>query len=143
MDVLTPEYPVLDLWLQTIEALCDTSHVRNYASGEWLTLFNDAGLMIRHVNCDKLSLEFVSWIARMRTPIVLYDTIGGYQKSAADDIKQYYGLQRYGSVSIPTKRTIYFLRFPVFQSSTDILPASDYPGTHEIARCYILSVNAL
>lgn len=97
MDVLSPGYPVLDIWLQTIEALRDTSHVRNYASGEWLRLFNDAGLMMRYVQCDKLNLEFTSWIARMRTPIVLADAIRAYQKSAADEVKRYYELQRDGS----------------------------------------------
>ncbi|WP_300003738.1 class I SAM-dependent methyltransferase [uncultured Cedecea sp.] len=102
MDVLSPGYPVLDIWLQTIEALRDTSHVRNYASGEWLRLFNDAGLMIRHVNCDKLNLEFTSWIARMRTPIVLADAIRAYQKSASDEVKRYYDLQRDGSFTSDT-----------------------------------------
>ena len=27
-------HPVRDIWLQTVEALRDTSHVRNYSSGE-------------------------------------------------------------------------------------------------------------
>lgn len=102
MDVLSPGHPVLDIWLQTIEALRDTSHVRNYASGEWLRLFNDAGLMIRYVNCDKLNLEFTSWIARMRTPIVLADAIRAYQKSASDEVKHYYELQRDGSFTSDT-----------------------------------------
>lgn len=102
MDVLSPGYPILDIWLQTVEALRDTSHVRNYTSGEWLTLFNEAGLMIRHVNCDKLNLEFASWIARMRTPVVLSDAIRAYQKSAADEVKQYYELQRDGSFTSDT-----------------------------------------
>jgi ubiquinone/menaquinone biosynthesis C-methylase UbiE len=44
MDVTSPGHPVKDIWLQTVEALRDTSHVRNYSSGEWLSLFNDAGL---------------------------------------------------------------------------------------------------
>lgn len=102
MDVLSPGYPVLDIWLQTVEALRDTSHVRNYASGEWLRLFNEAGLTIRHVNCDKLNLEFTSWIARMRTPIVLADAIRAYQKSASDEVKHYFELQRDGSFTSDT-----------------------------------------
>ncbi|EJX7439802.1 class I SAM-dependent methyltransferase, partial [Escherichia coli] len=42
MDVMSPGHPVRDIWLQTVEALRDTSHVRNYASGEWLRLINEA-----------------------------------------------------------------------------------------------------
>ncbi len=41
MDVMSPGHPVRDVWLQTVEALRDTSHVRNYSSGEWLALAND------------------------------------------------------------------------------------------------------
>ncbi|STW46168.1 SAM-dependent methyltransferase [Klebsiella pneumoniae] len=33
MDVMSPGHPVRDVWLQTVEALRDTSHVRNYSSG--------------------------------------------------------------------------------------------------------------
>lgn len=102
MDVMSPGHPVLDIWLQTVEALRDTSHVRNYTSGEWLSLFNEAGLIIRHVDCDRLQLEFSSWIARMRTPIVLADAIRAYQKSASDEVKHYYELQRDGSFSSDT-----------------------------------------
>ena len=32
MDVMSPGHPVRDIWLQTVEALRDTSHVRNYSS---------------------------------------------------------------------------------------------------------------
>ena len=68
MDVMSPGHPVRDVWLQTVEALRDTSHVRNYSSGEWLALANDAGLAINHLLTDRLPLEFSSWVARMRTP---------------------------------------------------------------------------
>jgi len=102
MDIMSPGHPVTDIWLQTIEALRDTSHVRNYASGEWLRMFNEAGLLINDVICDKLGLEFTSWIARMRTPIVLSDAIRAYQKSASDEVKHYFQLQRDGSFTSDT-----------------------------------------
>lgn len=102
MDILSPGHPVLDIWLQTIEALRDTSHVRDYASGEWLRMFNEAGLAIRYINCDKLAIDFTSWIARMRTPVVLADAIRAYQKSAADEVRHYYELQSDGSFTSDT-----------------------------------------
>jgi ubiquinone/menaquinone biosynthesis C-methylase UbiE len=43
MDVMSPGHPVRDIWLQTVEALRDTSHVQNYSSGEWLSLITEAG----------------------------------------------------------------------------------------------------
>ncbi len=33
MDVMSPGHPVRNIWLQTVEALRDTSHVQNYSSG--------------------------------------------------------------------------------------------------------------
>lgn len=97
MDVMSPGHPVLDIWLQTVEALRDTSHVRNYSSGEWLSLFNDAGLSTENLLCDRLSLEFTSWIARMRTPQVLADAIRAYQQSASDEVQRYFELAQDGS----------------------------------------------
>ncbi len=99
MDVMSPGHPVLDIWLQTVEALRDTSHVRNYSSGEWLSLFNDAGLISQNLLCDRLKLEFTSWIARMRTPAVLADAIRAYQQSASDEVQRYFELQEDGSFS--------------------------------------------
>lgn len=97
MDVNAPGSAILDIWLQTVEALRDTSHVRNYAPGEWLTLFTEAGLAISSVTQDRLYLEFASWIARMRTPDALVTAIRAYQQSASDEVKSYYQLQEDGS----------------------------------------------
>lgn len=97
MDVMSPGHAVLDIWLQTVEALRDTSHVRNYSSGEWLGLFNDAGLITQNLLCDRLNLEFSSWIARMRTPAVLADAIRAYQISASEEVQRYFELQGDGT----------------------------------------------
>ncbi|EFN5807999.1 SAM-dependent methyltransferase, partial [Escherichia coli] len=87
---------VRDIWLQTVEALRDTSHVRNYASGEWLTLINEANLIVDNLITDKLPLEFSSWVARMRTPEALVDAIRIYQQSASTEVRTYFALQNDG-----------------------------------------------
>lgn len=102
MDVMSPGHPVRDIWLQTVEALRDTSHVRNYSSGEWLSLFNDAGLTTRNLITDRLPLEFSSWIARMRTPQALSDAIRLYQQSASQQVKRYFELTEDGSFTSDT-----------------------------------------
>lgn len=99
MDVNSPGNPVLDIWLQTIEALRDTSHVRNYSPGEWLTLLTEAGLSITGVQQGRLELEFSSWLARMRTPEVMANAIRAYQHSAPDEVQRYYALGPDGSFS--------------------------------------------
>lgn len=97
MDVNAPGNPVLDIWLQTVEALRDTSHVRDYSPGEWLTLFTESGLAIGSISHDRLELEFTSWVERMRTPQVMVQAIGAYQHSAPYDVQRYYALQPDGS----------------------------------------------
>lgn len=102
MDVMSPGNSVLDIWLQTIEALRDTSHVRNYSSGEWATLFSEAGLMMTSVITDRLTLEYQSWIMRMRTPGVLAEAIQVYQQSASEAVQDYFQLQADGSFTSDT-----------------------------------------
>ncbi|HGC0107697.1 TPA: class I SAM-dependent methyltransferase [Escherichia coli] len=97
MDVMSPGHPVCDIWLQTVEALRDTSHIRNHASGEWLTLISEANLIVDNLITDKLPLEFSSWVARMRTPEALVDAIRIYQQSASTEVKTYFALQNDGS----------------------------------------------
>ncbi len=95
-------HPVRDIWLQTVEALRDTSHVRNYSSGEWLTMVNNAMLVTNTVITDRLSLEFRSWVTRMRTPAPLVEAIRLYQASAPVEVKRYFELQDDGSFSSDT-----------------------------------------
>ena len=102
MDVMSPGHPVRDIWLQTVEALRDTSHVRNYSSGEWLSLINDANLIADTLLTDRLPLEFSSWVARMRTPAALSDAIRVYQQSASAEVKAYFALQEDGSFTSDT-----------------------------------------
>lgn len=97
MDVVSPGHSVLDVHLQTVEILRDTSHVRDYAPGEWLAFFTEAGLQIQTVTSDRLHLEFGSWISRMRTPEPLVTAIRMVQESASEEVKQHFEVQPDGS----------------------------------------------
>lgn len=97
MDVVSPGHPVLDIWLQTIEALRDTSHVRDYTPGEWMTFLTEAGFTIDNLERHRLTLSFDTWVKRMRTPDVLVEAIKVYQLTAAKDTKTYFELQPDGS----------------------------------------------
>jgi ubiquinone/menaquinone biosynthesis C-methylase UbiE len=102
MDVMSPGHPVRDIWLQTVEALRDTSHVQNYSSGQWLSLITEAGLISRSLITDRLPLEYNAWIARMRTPEALSRAIRIYQESASAEVKAYFELQEDGSFTSDT-----------------------------------------
>lgn len=102
MDIMSPGHPLRDIWLQTIEALRDTSHVRNYSSGEWFSMVNEAGLVTDSLIADRLPLEFSSWVTRMRTPEALCTAIRLYQESASQEVKAYFELQEEGSFTSDT-----------------------------------------
>lgn len=102
MDVSSPGHPLLDIWLQTVEALRDTSHVRDYSPGEWLSMLTDAGLAISAVSQERLALAFPDWIERMRTPSVMVEAIRAWQQAASEEVQRYYSLQPDGSFSADT-----------------------------------------
>ncbi len=99
MDVVSPGHPLLDIYLQTVEMLRDTSHVRDYAPGEWLGMFTEAGLMVREVTSDRLHLEFGSWVTRMRTPEHFVTAIRALQEGASEDVVTHFAIQPDGSFS--------------------------------------------
>ncbi len=102
MDVMSPGMVVADIWLQTVEALRDTSHVRDYSATEWSAFISEAGIRVEQVESGKLALEFTSWVTRMRTPDALVQAIRLYQQSASTPVKSYFGLQEDGSFTTDT-----------------------------------------
>ncbi|GKX58716.1 class I SAM-dependent methyltransferase [Leminorella grimontii] len=92
MDVVSPGHPVLDIYLQTVEALRDRSHVRDYGLGEWSRFINDAGLVLEEITTDRLTLEFKSWTERMRTSQVYVEAIRAYQQEASADVKRHFAI---------------------------------------------------
>ncbi len=102
MDIVSPGHPVLDIYLQTVEVLRDTSHVRDYSQGEWMRWINEAGLTVRTMTTERLYLDFGLWVARMRTPDNRVEAIRTLQKSLSEEVKSYYQIREDGSFSPDT-----------------------------------------
>ncbi|WPD76068.1 methyltransferase domain-containing protein [Dickeya fangzhongdai] len=97
MDVVSPGHPVLDVYLQTVEMLRDTSHVRDYTPGEWLTMLSEAGLTVRSLQTSRLHLEFQSWVTRMRTPEHFVTAIRALQQQMSAEVTRHYDIRQDGS----------------------------------------------
>lgn len=67
IDVLSPENPLLDTVLQTVEILRDLSHVRNYRESEWRGVLTGEGFSAPISHRWKLPMEFAGWVARIGT----------------------------------------------------------------------------
>lgn len=101
-DVVAPEQPVFDTFLQTFEMLRDPSHVRDYSSAEWVSFAAEAGFSTTALTRRRLPLDYAAWIARMRTPPVLADAIRALQAAVSDDVRRYFEVADDGSFVIDT-----------------------------------------
>lgn len=99
VDVMSPGSPLLDTYLQSVEVLRDTSHVRDYSAGEWLQQVSEAGLFTRSHTRQRLRLEYTSWVERMRTPEPMRAAIRQLQQAMGEEVRQYYQIEADGSFS--------------------------------------------
>ncbi|WP_263144255.1 class I SAM-dependent methyltransferase [Pseudomonas sp. RIT-PI-AD] len=99
IDVIAPGTPLLDTYLQAVEVLRDTSHVRDYTAAEWLQRVGEAGLHVGSHKVQRLRLEFASWIERMRTPPLLRDAILALQAAMGEEVRRYFQIGADGSFS--------------------------------------------
>ena len=99
IDVMSPGSPLLDTYLQSVEVLRDTSHVRDYSASEWLQQVSEAGLFTRGHSRQRLRLEYTSWVERMRTPAPMREAILQLQQAMGEEVRQYYQIEADGSFS--------------------------------------------
>ncbi|MBC2691404.1 MULTISPECIES: class I SAM-dependent methyltransferase [Pseudomonas] len=99
IDVLSPGSPLFDTYLQSVEVLRDTSHVRDYSAGEWLRQVSEAGLSARSTSRQRLRLEYSSWVERMRTPEVMRGAIRELQQAMGSEVREYFQIEADGSFS--------------------------------------------
>lgn len=92
IDILSPEAPGLDTFLQSIEFLRDPSHVRDYRVSEWLTLFEQAGFHTRLEQTWSLPIHVQDWVDRMRTPDIARRAIAGIFETATDESRRHFHL---------------------------------------------------
>ncbi|HWX02822.1 class I SAM-dependent methyltransferase [Collimonas sp.] len=93
IDTASPEDILSDTYLQSVELLRDTSHVRNRSVSAWRQLLGDAGLRPATEQSWKLPLQFDTWVARMRTPPERVAAIRSLWDSAPSEVSAYFDLQ--------------------------------------------------
>lgn len=97
IDIMAPPVALLDSFLQTIEMLRDTSHVRDYSASDWLAMMGQAKLSTVSVITHKLTLDFKDWIARMQTPEHFITSIRALQQNSGHEVQSYFNLQPDGT----------------------------------------------
>lgn len=87
-DVVAPEDPTGDTFLNAIELLRDPSHVRDHSVGQWLTMLTAAGFAADVVFTWELRLDFEAWVARMATPALAIAMIKTLLADAPQEIRR-------------------------------------------------------
>jgi SAM-dependent methyltransferase len=100
IDIVSPGVPALDTYLQAVEVLRDTSHVRDYARTEWETALAWAGFAPEVSRAFRLRMDFPTWIARMRTPPDLATAIRALQGAMAEPVRRHFEIEADGSFTI-------------------------------------------
>ena len=100
IDSVAPENALLDTWLQTLELLRDSSHVRSYSRSEWQRGLGRAGLLPLSIQSSRVHLEFASWIERIGTPRTQADAIRALQGQMPAGVADFFALEPDGSFSI-------------------------------------------
>jgi ubiquinone/menaquinone biosynthesis C-methylase UbiE len=97
IDVLGGADALVDTYLQAMELLRDPSHIRNRSAVEWRGLLSDAGFALQEEMDWPLRLEFGSWVARMRTPVLQQQAIRTLQAVAPAEARDVLGIEEDGS----------------------------------------------
>ena len=87
VDVLSPNPPAQDTFLNAIELLRDPSHVRDHTADQWLAMCAAAGFAAEVAGTWPLRLEFESWVARMNTPFLAITQIRALIDGAPREVR--------------------------------------------------------
>lgn len=102
MDVVSPEPPAHDTFLNAIELLRDPSHVRDHTVDQWLGMCATAGFAAEAIGRWPLRLEFESWVARMNTPFLAITQIRALIDGAAHEVRAALEIDQGYSFTVPT-----------------------------------------
>ena len=102
VDVVAPDEPAQDTFLNAIELLRDPSHVRDHTVEQWLRMLATAGFTAEALGHWPLRLEFESWVARMNTPFLAITQIRTLIEGAPREVRAGLAIDEGYSFSVPT-----------------------------------------
>ncbi len=101
VDVVSPDDPTSDTFLNAAEVLRDPSHVRDHTVAQWVTMLNDSGLAVEELGQFPLRLEFASWTERMRTPLAVREQIQALFAGAPSAVRETLRIEEDGTFTCP------------------------------------------
>lgn len=68
IDIVAPDAPELDTFLNTFELLRDPSHVRDHSVAQWQTMLGAAGFLLDRALSFPMRIDFEAWLTRIGAP---------------------------------------------------------------------------
>lgn len=100
-DIVAPEEPGYDSFLQTIELLRDRSHVRDHSISQWQAMCAQQGRSAAVLMTWKLALHFQAWVTRMATAPEYVQIIAALFDSAPADLRLAFAIEDNHDFAIP------------------------------------------
>ncbi|MHB1606954.1 MAG: class I SAM-dependent methyltransferase [Leptospirales bacterium] len=100
VDSVSSENALLDTWLQAIELLRDTTHVRSYRVSEWTALLEGADFRVVSLKRRKLVLPYLPWLQRAGTSETRTGMIGSLFDLAPDEVRDSFVVKKSGDLMI-------------------------------------------
>lgn len=68
IDIVSPDAPELDTFLNAFELLRDPSHVRDHTLAQWQAMLGACGFDVDHCASWPMRIEFDAWLVRIGAP---------------------------------------------------------------------------
>jgi len=68
IDIVAPDAPELDTFLNAFELLRDPSHVRDHSIAQWQTMLGAAGFSVDRILSFPMRIGFEAWLTRIGAP---------------------------------------------------------------------------
>lgn len=101
IDTFSPEDDEFDAFLNEVELLRDSSHVRDYRVSDWREMFSRVGFELSDVAAWDIPLEFEDWVTRSRTPDEEVSELRQRFASASPRVRERFAVDDDGNWSVP------------------------------------------
>ncbi len=92
-DTVSPADEVADWFINAVETLRDSTHVRDWSVAEWQGAFSASGLALENSEEMLLEIEFQSWVERSATPPELQAVLVAMLTQAPRRLKELFRVQ--------------------------------------------------
>jgi SAM-dependent methyltransferase len=101
IDTFAPEDDEFDAFLNHVELLRDSSHVRDYRVSEWREMFSAVGFHLSDLAAWDIPLEFEDWVTRSRTPDEDVAALRSSFAAASPRVRERFASDDAGNWSVP------------------------------------------